>query len=216
MARLLEIRWNLPGPTGVPDAEGKKKGLNMPRIAIFAVIAGAVILAVQAGPASAKLCGVGVSTTPAGTPVVGEEVTITYYLTDIGAGDKTDDPDCAIGGDAEGEVEAGVRAFLADTELLSANMERVDPWEYQTIVTFPEPGNWELFFDFSYIRPETGLQRSQYRWNVEVAVLPSAMAAAGTGVDDLASGATSPFVYLLAAGGLAALVLGARARLNLS
>ena len=189
------------------------KGWSIYRIVLCTVIAAAVALAVQATPASAKLCGVQVD--PMGAvPVVGRELTIGYYLISPETGELTDDPDCAIGADAEGEVEAGVRGFLDGNEVFSAELERIDPWQYQTTVTFPEPGTWELFFDFSYMRPVTGLQRSQYRWKVDVAGPTIGMPAAGTGAGELPDVPTFPMAYLLAAGGAAALAAGAGRRMG--
>ncbi len=198
------------------------------RIALFAVIAAAITLAVQATPVSAKLCGVQVSHPTVGVPIAGQELTFIYYLTDPETGDLTDDPDCAIGADAEGEIETNVRAFLGDLDgfSFSAELERVDAWQYQTTVTFPEPGNWELFFNFSYVRPATSrerslssvgpvnrLQRSQYRWKVDVAG-SAGMPAAGTGAGDLLNDPAFSLAYVLAAGGAAALAAGAVLRMG--
>ena len=184
-------------------------------IAFFAVIAAAAAFAIQATPASAKLCGVQVGHPTVTVPVVGQELTISYHVISPETGEFTDDPDCAIGADAEGEVEAGFRGFLDGTEMFSAELEKVDSWQYQTTVTFPEAGNWELYFDFSYVRLVTGLQRSQYRWKVDVAGPPIGLAAAGTGSGDLPGGPTFPLAYLLAAGGVAALAAGAGLRTDL-
>ena len=204
-------------------------------ITLFAVIAAAVTFVVQATPVSAKLCGVGVDHPAVSVPIAGQELTISYYLTDPETGDMTDDPDCAIGADAEGEIETGVRAFLGDLEgsSFSADLEKVDPWRYQTTLTFPEPGNWELFFNFSYMRPATArerslsyvgpvnrLQRVQYRWKVDVAGSASGMpsagsgGAAGVGGADLVDGAAFPLAYALAAGGAAALAASAVVRMG--
>lgn len=198
-------------------------------IALIAVVAAAVTLAVQATPAFAKPCGVRVSHPTVSAPIVGQELTITYYRTNPETGDLTDDPDCAIGADAEGEIETNVRAFLGDLEgpSFSAELERVDAWQYQTTLSFPEPGNWELFFDFSYVRPATSrerglsfvgtstrLQRVQYRWNVDVAGSAIGMPAAGVGAGGLPDSPTLSLGYVLAAGGVAALAAGAVLRMG--
>ncbi len=198
------------------------------RIAFFAVFAAAVALAVQATPAFAKPCGVKVSHSMATAPIAGQEVTISYYHANPETGDLTD-PDCAIGADAIGEIETSVRVFLGDLDgpSVSAELERVDAWQYQTTVTFPEPGNWELFFNLSYVRPltgrqrslsyvspVTGLQRIQYRWKVDVASSAGGMPAAGTGASDLADSRAFPLAYALAAGGVAALAAGAVLRMG--
>ena len=191
-------------------------GQSMYRIALFAVVGAAVSLAIQATPVSAKLCGVHVGHPAVSVPIAGQELTIIYYLIDPETGDPTDDPDCAIGADAEGEIETSVRAFLGDLDgfSFSAELDRVDSWQYQTTVTFPEPGNWELFFDFSYVRPVTGLQRSQYRWKLDVAGSAIGMPAAGTGAGDLLNDPAFPLAYVLAAGGAAALAAGAVLRMG--
>ena len=179
------------------------------RTTLFLVVGLSLYVGLQASGVSAKECVPDVTYLP-DPPVAGSETVITYSR--LGLDQSLGDPDCTIGTGAEGELEARFSAH-GPTSDLSADLKRVNLWQYQANVAFTTAGTWRLVFDFAFPTSAAPLQRSTYP--VTVDVLPGgALPSAGAGFGVQGAGVHAGLLaYALAATGGAALFIAGLTRI---
>lgn len=180
----------------------------MVRLTLLIALSVALYLGLDAGGVSAKECLMDVNYAPE-PPIATQETIVTFSSLNLDS--ELRDPDCAFGASV-GEEPVVTLGVAGPGRGFSADLERLNAWQYRARVMFPTEGSWELSFGRTYWRSETKLLDEQNRFSVDV-VSPAALPSAGAGFGDRGVGVQAELlVYSLAALGGAALVVGAGSR----
>ncbi|MCH7945018.1 MAG: hypothetical protein IIC73_03265 [Armatimonadetes bacterium] len=182
----------------------------MVRLTLLIALSVALYLGPEAGGVSAKECLMDVTYVP-DPPIAAQETIVTFSSLNLAS--ESRDPDCAFGATV-GQEPVVTLGVAGPGSGFSADLERLNAWQYRAGVTFPIEGSWELSFGRTYRRSETKLLDEQNRFSVDV-VSSAALPSAGGGFGDGGAGVQAELLaYSLAALGGAALVVGALLRLS--